>query len=148
MSSPTDPVPDPRRQKVTRRVAVAVAAATAGLLVVPALTGTEQTAAAAELVPFTSCDEVGTWYRDMALEAVGPWGLQGPAEGGWLSRVFGGGNERAVGGITDAAAGSGAAESAAPEAGRAGGPVGPGATGTNVQEEGVDEPDLVKTDGR
>lgn len=147
MSSPTDPVPDDRRRRVTRRAVVAVAAATAGLLVVPALTGTEPEAAAAELVPFTGCDDVEQWYRDQALDLVGPWGLQGPDAGGsWLGRVLGapGGQDDALAGIAESAA-----ESAAEAAdGVTGGAVGPGETGTNVQEQGVDEPDLVKTDGR
>ncbi|MFP5335597.1 MAG: beta-propeller domain-containing protein, partial [Actinomycetes bacterium] len=144
MSTATSSPDDRRRRRLLARVGAAVAAATAGALVVPALTGTEPEAAAAQLVPFTGCGEVEQWYRDQALEQVGPWGLQGPEGGGsWLSRVFGG-----QGGVDEQSV-AGMAEGAAERSDAAtGGAVGPGETGTNVQEEGVDEPDLVKTDGR
>lgn len=88
----------------------------------------------AALKPFGACDELLAYFQRHALERVGPWGL--PGEGGLV-------------GITEMAAGAegGAAESAtraapvpAPEAGV-------DYSGTNVAEQGVDEPDVVKTDG-
>lgn len=88
-------------------------------------------AAAVELPSFAGCEELRRWYVDAALPHVTPWGLGGGfgpvAE---LARDQGfalaDGAETAVG--TDEA-------------------VGNGPTGTNVQEAGVDEPDLAKTDG-
>ncbi|MGC4892933.1 beta-propeller domain-containing protein [Micromonospora sp. DT31] len=80
------------------------------------------------LVAFDSCDEALTQLRAAARAAVGPWGF-GP--GGGEMRQFV--EERsAVGGAPKAA---GSAPSAS-------------FSGTNVHEAGVDEPDLVKTDGR
>ncbi|MBW3620812.1 MAG: beta-propeller domain-containing protein [Actinobacteria bacterium] len=78
-----------------------------------------------ELEGFPGCEDVLAYYRELALERVGPWGLDGgfttmpveegaPAAGGDVSD--GGGDTRDV-------------------------------SGTNVQESGVDEPDIVKTDG-
>ena len=133
----------PRRYR--RRAALVVAGAAAALLAVPALSGQERPAAAAELTSFTSCTQIDDWFTSAVADRVGPWGLQArDGGGGWLSGLFGGaGDEGAV--EADGAAGGAAA---APEAGRSGEGVGPGATGTNVQEAGVDEPDLVKTDGR
>ena len=79
--------------------------------------------AAARLTAFDGCPSFPAYVRKQALPLVGPWGL---------------------GGVVGIAAG-------APEAARgavAGSPDGDGYSRTNVQEEGVDEPDLVKTDGR
>lgn len=89
-------------------------------------------AAASELESFEDCDELLQWYVDAALPHVGPWGL-----GGWpvLSTM-----DRAV-----TVAG---AERTQLDASAAQDSVGGSSTGTNVQEVGVDEPDLAKTDGR
>ena len=86
-------------------------------------------AAAEELQPFERCEELRQWYVDAALPLVGPWGLGWPgvyAEGGAVLTVA-----RDV-------------RAAAPSPAEA---VGSGDTGTNVQEAGVDEPDVAKTDG-
>jgi len=98
----------------------------------------------AALEQYGSCDAFLAAVRAEALERVGPWGLEG---GGWAWPMF----------ATDDIGGDGAvAEGAsAPDAGRGDAPATtvPGAgdgrevSGTNVQEEGVDEPDVVKTDG-
>ncbi len=88
-----------------------------------------------------SCDELLRWYVERGVDRVGPYGwgygpvayaVDGEVPNGLLS-----------------SAGSGA-ESAQRDAA----PVAPapvrstnGETGTNVQEAGVDEPDVVKTDG-
>jgi hypothetical protein len=134
---------------------VAVGLVAAGVVAAPALSG-GQPAAAATLEQFEDCTQLDEWFTAEALERVGPYGFDMPMAvdtgGSWLSRLFGGGDERAV---ASAEAGAGAASGApgavpdvAPDAAVPGAAVGPGATGTNVQEAGVDEPDLVKTDGR
>jgi hypothetical protein len=82
---------------------------------------------------FEGCDQLLTYYQANALEVVGPWGLGGG--GHWPMAA-----EDSVGGADSAAAGDGSGgvpRSAAPEH-----------SSTNVQEEGVDEADIVKTDGR
>jgi uncharacterized secreted protein with C-terminal beta-propeller domain len=98
-------------------------------------------AAAAELVPFESCAALQSWFAEAAASGA-PYGGGGVM---WGTRD---GAERAVGAPE-------AAREAAQEAADAAGSgfdtsaVGPGATGTNVQEVGVDEPDLMKSvDGR
>ncbi len=70
--------------------------------------------------------------RRPALPQVGPWGLGGPV------MILA---ERADAGPR------GATRPASPRQARSGA-VGSSGTGTNVQEAGVDEPDLAKTDGR
>lgn len=89
-------------------------------------------AGAAELEEFGSCDELLTYFQEHALERVGPWGFGGA--GGW----YGGGGEMSV---EDSSAG--AADAASAESGSAGADY----SGTNNQEEGVEEPDVVQTDG-
>ncbi|MPZ88452.1 MAG: benzoate transporter [Nitriliruptorales bacterium] len=95
------------------------------------------------LQPFDGCEELLEYYQDAALDLVGPYGL------GFPLGVVADGAERAMA-VDDAGAGEDSAVAApAPEApaGTAEQAVGPGETGTNVQESGVDEPDIVKTDG-
>ena len=107
-----------------------VAAVCGGVVLLPGSLGTRP-AAAAELAPFESCAALESWFAEMAANSGGPAG------GGvmWSARD---GAERAAG-APEAAAATGLDASA----------VGPGATGTNVQEVGVDEPDLLKSaDGR
>jgi uncharacterized secreted protein with C-terminal beta-propeller domain len=84
---------------------------------------------AAALTPFDSCDALLAWIHDEAAARVGPYGLPGT---GWYGPV--------------------AAEGRATADGEPGAPVTGGGddrvfSGTNVQVEGVDEPDIVKTDG-
>ncbi|MEU7573331.1 beta-propeller domain-containing protein [Micromonospora sp. NPDC049240] len=78
------------------------------------------------LVAFDSCEEALRQLRAAARAAVGPWGLGVDGDGGL---------------IVERATGPAAAKDAAsaPTA---------GFSGTTVHEAGVDEPDLVKTDGR
>ncbi|MDQ3066700.1 MAG: beta-propeller domain-containing protein [Actinomycetota bacterium] len=77
------------------------------------------------LKAFGSCGQLLGYAKAQARPLVGPYGLGGIGRGGIIA--------------TDAAT-TGAREAA---------PVkGVDFSGTNVQEEGVDEPDLVKTDGR
>lgn len=90
---------------------------------------------AASLTPFDSCDALLGWIRDEAAARVGPYGLPGT---GWYGPLVDVAEDRATAGAplpaTPGAAGEGSSD------GRA-------FSGTNVQVEGVDEPDVVKTDG-
>ncbi|MGH8874462.1 MAG: beta-propeller domain-containing protein, partial [Acidimicrobiia bacterium] len=79
------------------------------------------------LQPFDDCDALLDYLREHALERVTPWGLEGVPWGHMQ------------------ATGDGAATFATAEADTA--RAGVDYSITNVQELGVDEPDLVKTDG-
>lgn len=83
------------------------------------------------LVNFDACDPFLDYLIEHAVEMVGPYGLESPWHGPWFGRdtVF----ESAL------AAEDGAARAAVPT---------PDFSGTNVQVLGVDEPDIVKTDGK
>ncbi|MET0424192.1 MAG: beta-propeller domain-containing protein [Actinoplanes sp.] len=82
------------------------------------------------LVAFDSCDQLHRELRLAAQQSVTPYGLPGTASYPVpeMARARGIPNAAAVG-----------AEAA---------PAAPDHSGTNVQEAGADEPDLVKTDGR
>ena len=88
---------------------------------------------ASALRPFDSCASLETTLRDRALDLVQPYGFdnfamgRAGAEDGTAATAESAGG---TAGAADAAAGSNAFSS------------------TNVQEAGVDEPDLAKTDGR
>ncbi len=84
---------------------------------------------------FPTCDDILDYYIENALERVGPYGLNGP------SVTFPEGREE----MMDDAAMS-ASESSSVTVGS--GSSDPSFTTTNVQVAGVDEADLVKTDGR
>ncbi len=86
-----------------------------------------------------SCDDLLASYVERGLDLVGPYGW-----GGDPNVVY----DFADGVVPEAAAGSD--ESARSPMASAPSPVRAtnGETGTNVQESGVDEPDVVKTDGR
>ncbi|WP_424529100.1 beta-propeller domain-containing protein [Sphaerisporangium viridialbum] len=77
-----------------------------------------------KLVSYTGCDDMLAGLRKATAENVGPYGLGG-------NMIF-----FATGGAADAMAKSDARSS------------GPSYSTTNVNEAGVDEPDLVKTDGK
>ncbi|RKR89344.1 beta propeller domain-containing protein [Micromonospora pisi] len=85
------------------------------------------------LVAFDSCAEALTQLRSAAKSSVGPWGFGGV---GLLRDATGGGERAAVAGALPAGAPPAEAEATDRY------------SGTNVHEAGVDEPDLVKTDGR
>lgn len=89
--------------------------------------------AARALMPFDACDDLVDWAVEHAIDLVGPYGLNG---GGYVPYAV---RNLDVVTTTAAAESAGAAlqNLAAPEV-----------IGTNLQELGVDEPDLVKTDGR
>ena len=89
-----------------------------------------------DLTAFPECADLLTHFKESALERVGPYGLGGfgvygepmPVERGPAT------DENAS---TDDGAGQDPAADVASDT----------ASGTNVQEEGVDEPDIVKTNG-
>ena len=99
----------------------------------------------AALEPFDGCDELLAYFKREGLERVGPYGL-------------GGGPYYAYDTMAGTAVAADGAESAAGgQARSAGAPTAAtdfdsgnksSFSGTNVQEAGVDEPDIVKTDGR
>lgn len=108
--------------------------ATFTLAATAVLSGTGAPSAAAELEPFTGCEELRQWYVDAALPHVTEWGL-------------GGGPIMPLAELTRDARGTLDTAAALPQAATPDQAVANGATGTNVQEAGVDEPDLAKTDG-
>jgi hypothetical protein len=113
---------------------------------------------AAALLPYEDCAQFESAVRAAAIERLGPWGLDS-GMGFWGGRVAvdeavaldvaesstaAGG----VAGIGGAASGGGGGEGTARQQEGAAAADGEVFSGTNVQERGVDEPDLVKTDGR
>ncbi|HHC09290.1 MAG TPA: benzoate transporter [Actinobacteria bacterium] len=86
--------------------------------------------AAPALQPFDTCDEFLAYVTEHAIELVGPYGLEG-FDGGPVPMV-----DVAFAGEDLGAPTTMAASGSAPRA-----------SATNVQVAGVDEPDLVKTDG-
>jgi uncharacterized secreted protein with C-terminal beta-propeller domain len=90
---------------------------------------------AASLVPFDACDAFLAYVQEQALAIVTPWGLE---DGGFVA---------ADGMVMEEEAMDDGDAAAAPAAGRDL-VAGEDYSGTNVQEQGVDEPDHVKTDGR
>ena len=103
--------------------------------------GSEDVILTAGLVRFDDCDTLLDYLHTEYSARVGPWGFD---QGGWFGPVFRGGDDDDMAMAESAAADeSAAAPSAAPA------PVeGVDFSGTNVQEAGVDEADIVKTDGR
>ncbi|WP_162605930.1 beta-propeller domain-containing protein [Jiangella aurantiaca] len=85
------------------------------------------------LTSFDACEDVLDHLKTEARDRVGPWGLSGN------DMMFY---------ATDGAARADGAESFAAEDSGAAGPQAPAHSTTNVQEAGVDEPDVAKTDGR
>jgi uncharacterized secreted protein with C-terminal beta-propeller domain len=126
------------RRRTWRNLGIGAAATVAATAVIGGLASPPGSpvdpppAAATELERFTGCEELRRWYVEAALPHVTPWGLGGgPAMAlpdAELSLDF-------------MAAAPARADGAADQA------VANGETGTNVQEAGVDEPDLAKTDG-
>jgi len=101
--------------------------------------GPEDVILTAGLVRFDDCDTLLDHLRDEYSARVGPWGFD---QGGWFGPVGArrGGDDMAMA-VEPTAAAEPAAPSAAPVEGV-------DFSGTNVQEAGVDEADIVKTDGR
>lgn len=103
-----------------------------------------------ELEPFSSCESFLGHAQGQAMELVGPWGI---AQYGMVIGGFGRDDIAVLEEAPVAAAepAPAAPPSAADESLRAtdtAGNVGGGFSGTNVQEVGIDEPDIVKTDGK
>lgn len=108
----------------------------------------------AALEPFEDCDALLGYFKDEALERVGPYGLGGQPmwygddvimEDSMGGGVAGGGAGAAVSPTAPVAGGTAVDLDAR---GAVGNTAAKAFSGTNVQEEGVDEPDTVKTDGR
>ena len=95
----------------------------------------ERIFAASALQPFDSCNEFLDYVKKHAIERVGPYGLDGYG-GYYLDDIAFATEESAdrLAGATTTAPASGAIK-------------GVDYSGTNVQVAGVDEPDVVKTDG-
>ena len=117
------------------------------------------------LVAFDSCETAAAQVRAAAADHVGPWGLLAGGTGAMpevaLADPAAAADAPAAAGADPAAAADAAAPGAgmraepppAPagvdaSAGFAPGAEAPAHSGTNVHEAGVDEPDLIKTDGR
>ena len=102
----------------------------------PAASPTDDTAPIrlvnADLRPAASCDALLGWYVDRGVQRVTPWGWD-------VSRIYT--LEDAAAGLPDGAVAARVPPRHRPRRSASG-------TGTNVQETGVDEPDVVKTDGR
>ncbi len=100
----------------------------------------------ASLQPFDACDDLLDWFHTEGARRVGPYGL--PGLGGYGLVVPLAGSSRSAEDAAAGAAGQGKGaesnETTLPDPLRAGADY----SGTNVQEVGVDEADLVKTDGR
>jgi uncharacterized secreted protein with C-terminal beta-propeller domain len=94
-----------------------------------------QAFAASALQPFDSCNEFLDYVKKHALERVGPYGLDGYGGGYYLDDV------------AFAVEESLGADSSRTTVAASGAVKGVDFSGTNVQVAGVDEPDLVKTDG-
>jgi hypothetical protein len=119
-----------------------LAAFVAGFAVASARTGTVTTPirlAGQDLGTGRSCSSLLQWYVDHALERVTAWGWNGPM-------IYEG---EAVPGaaVGPGTAGGDVAKGGAPLDGPLTGPATGSATGTNVQEAGVDEPDIAKVSG-
>lgn len=106
-------------------------------------------AAGAALVPFDACEDLTGWAAEIALERVGPYGLAGLGAHGYGAVDDVAVAEEADAGAATRPAGGDAAEPVPAPADQSGtGQSGPQVSTTNVQEAGIDEPDIVKTDGR
>ena len=101
----------------------------------------------AALVAFDACADYLSWVKQQALDRVGPWGFDGGpgyayyAEDGPVA-------SDAAGAEMSTAAPAAPPSTVPPEARAARDADLDGTTGTNNQEAGVDEADMVKTDGR
>ena len=84
-----------------------------------------------------SCAELLEWYRDEGVKLVGPYG--------WGSSIYAA--QDMATGVRDAGPADFNGLNVAPRAAGTLTGATSSATGTNVQEAGVDEPDVVKTDG-
>ncbi|MEC7116990.1 MAG: beta-propeller domain-containing protein, partial [Actinomycetota bacterium] len=104
------------------------------------------------LIPFDDCENVLDHIKEEATERVGPYGLDNSGSPAWIIDPFDGvlrsevavlesGPDVAMAVGESAAFDSDASSSSSGSSGEI------SFTGTNVQELGVDEPDIIKTDG-
>ncbi|MCY4664309.1 MAG: beta-propeller domain-containing protein, partial [Acidimicrobiaceae bacterium] len=108
--------------------------------------GPEDVVLTAGLVRFNDCDRLLDHLHAEYSARVGPWGFD---QGGWFGPVFRDVPDVDVAVAEEAMAVDTAAPAAAAAQSAAAAPVeGVDFSGTNVQEVGVDEADIVKTDGR
>src|SRR4051812_24066675 len=132
-----------RRTLVAGGTVVALVAAIAVAQLAP---GAAPRAHAEGLVPYDSCGALLEQYRTELQEAATPYGFGAGYGWGGIATdgmASAGGAMRAAAPMAQAAGSAAGAEDSAP------GAVGNGPTGTNVQEQGVDEPDVAKLrDGR
>ncbi|MEM9453479.1 MAG: beta-propeller domain-containing protein [Myxococcota bacterium] len=98
------------------------------------------------LAHFQSCEDVVDYVQFRALEQVGPYGFDGDHGWGWEEDALAGGED---GGGDPNMGGAPPPADDGETGGDSGGGDGgsPDHSGTNVQELGVDEPDIIKTDG-
>ncbi len=108
------------------------------------------------LVEFENCDELLTYAKSNASDLVQQYGnIYGYDngfgwEGGWDDNAGdpnGSGTGDPTGGESSDSDGDSAGDSGAPQDSGGGQEGDPDYSGTNVQEVGVDEPDIIKTDG-
>lgn len=137
-----------RRRKVTRPlIALAASAALIGSFVAGSAFGDLHTpgsghpnggpspaAFQADLKPAESCNQLLTSYRDRALGLVSEWG--------WATGPYAYGEPAPLGAATSQLRALDDRDSAGQRSQTS------SATGTNIQETGVDEPDTVKTNGK
>ncbi len=116
--------------------ALAVAATVGAVSALTLLPGAAPPASAETLRPYSSCGDLLAHYRDELARTATAWGAQGPP----MLAYTDGAVAASAGGTARAAASDSVA--GAPLAAE-----GTGTTGTNVQERGVDEPDLAKLSG-
>ncbi|WP_109508086.1 beta-propeller domain-containing protein [Nocardioides speluncae] len=90
------------------------------------------------LKPVASCEDLLAYYVDQGLERVTAWGWDGPM---LRDELYMSGDFSRSDGLSATAPGAAEAAPVAPKAAES------SETGTNVQEAGVDEPDVVKTNG-
>jgi hypothetical protein len=167
MTEPESPLRHHGRPTVARRRFAVGAALLAGLLLSGCTgdgddtggdTGTATGTESLRLVSFDSCEQAETRLRAAAREHMGRWsplvapnvlaGAPGAADGGVTldAAERSATGDQPVDAAAPAAPGDPAAPAGAAPVGAA--PAAPAHSGTNVHERGVDEPDLVKTDGR
>ena len=102
--------------------------------------GDDQIVLTASLTTFDECRSLLDHLRSEYAERVGPWGFEDES---WISEP-----EMAEEAMAAPAPGTDGPDQGSAEAAMDGRVVGVDYSGTNVQEAGVDEADLVKTDGR
>ena len=100
------------------------------------------------LIPFDSCDKLLSHLKEEASDRVGPYGLDNSGYPIWLNGGVLRSDGPEIAFDTDGSAPVMAEEAASVAYGEAESSSGSDSfTGTNVQELGVDEPDIIKTDG-